>query len=86
MEPVKISQIALVLKCPRCQSTQLEQPPQFVAAINPLRGSAPQPSAANPDSNIRCVECNSRWHESDVDVAGARYAELRKAYSPGAQT
>lgn len=83
MEPVKISQIALVLKCPRCGSTQLEQPPQFVAAPNPHASSprSAQPLAVNPDSIIRCIECASRWHESDVDVAGARYAELRKAYA-----
>jgi phage FluMu protein Com len=90
MEPApKISQIALVLKCPRCQSTQLEQPPQSLAALSPhafVSSSQPQPRAANPDSNIRCIACNSRWDEADVDTASSRYAALRKAYTAGAQT
>jgi hypothetical protein len=39
---------APALQCPRCGSTQLEQPSAQVPVI------------------IRCVACNSHWHESDL--------------------
>jgi len=78
-----VRESAVPLKCPRCGSEQLYQPPQFVRGYDSARGYLPL--MANPDPHVRCESCNARWHESDVDTAGARYAALRKAYLGGAK-
>ena len=74
--------------CPKCGSTDLEQPSPLVPAINPHASTdsfgglhSPPLHAVNPDSNIRCICCDSRFHESDVDTAGARFAHLRSEYA-----
>jgi hypothetical protein len=80
MEPVPpITQIAAVLTCPACGSSQIEVPPPLVPAINPHASSgSKQPLAANPDPHHRCVNCDSRWPESDL--SGARFESLRASY------
>lgn len=85
--------VPVVGTCPKCGSTQIERGPAFTPLVHGAARSAPskvegrvlpiESLAANSPS-IRCVACNSSWHESEIDPSSERFAFLKSQYEKGA--